>query len=203
MPSWPYPPARGWTADDLDHIGTEGPYGELDLLKRIELIDGALVIMSPQTAWHRALINLILRSLEEQAPRDLAATSEMDVKLGPRQRPVPDVLVITAEAAANLARTFYDPAEVSLVIEVVSEESAIRDRERKPQLYAGAGIRYFWRIENSAGSPVAYTFELEPATGRYVPTGIFHDRIKVDTPFPIDIDVAPVGGAPTQDASRR
>lgn len=199
MPGWPYTPARGWTADDLDHIGTEGPYGELDLLKRVELIDGALVIMSPQTAWHRALLNLVLRSLEAQVPRDLAATSEMDVKLGSRQRPVPDVLVITATAASDLARTFYHPAEVRLAVEVVSEESAVRDRERKPQLYAGAGIRHFWRIENVDGRPVAYAFELEPATGRYVPTGIFHDRIKVAAPFPIDIDLTPVGGSPDQE----
>ena len=192
MPSWPYPPERGWTADDLDHLGSEGPYGELDLLKRVELIDGALVIMSPQTAWHRAVINLLVRSLEAQLPADLAATSEMDLKLGTRQRPVPDVLVITADAAADLTRTFYQPAGVRLVVEVVSAESAVRDRERKPQLYAKAGIGCFWRIENTDGKPVAYTFELEPATGCYVPTGIFHDRINVTTPFPADIDLRPI-----------
>lgn len=192
MPSWPYPPARGWTADDLDHVGSEGPYGELDVLKRVELIDGALVIMSPQTAWHRAVINLLVRSLETQVPADLAATSEMDVKLGTRQRPVPDVLVITAAAATELSRTYYDPAEVRLVIEVVSDESAVRDRERKPQLYGKAGIGFFWRIENADGKPVAYTFELEPATACYVPTGIFHDRIKITAPFPVDIDLTSI-----------
>ena len=190
-PGWPYPPPGGWTADDLDRVGAEGPYGELDLLKRVELIDGALVIMSPQTAWHRTLIAAITRSLEAQVPANLAAISEMDIRLGPRQRVVPDVLVITAEAAADLSRTFYEPAEVRLVVEVVSEESEVRDRERKPQLYAAAGIPHFWRIENLDGKAVAYVFELEPATGRYVPTGIFHDRISVTHPFPIDCDLTP------------
>ena len=193
MPTWPYPPARGWMADDLDHVGTEGPYGELDLLKRIELVDGTLVVMSPQTAWHRAVIDLLTHSLQAQAPADLAATSEMDVKLGPRQRPVPDVLVITAAAAADLTRTFYDPDEVRLVAEVVPEESAVRDRERKPQLYAKAGIPWFWRIENADGRPVAYTFELDPATASYGPTGIFHDRIRTDAPFDIDVDLTTIG----------
>jgi Uma2 family endonuclease len=88
-----------------------------------------------------------------------------------------------------LARTCYEPSEVRLVVEVVSEESAIRDRERKPQLYAGAGIGHFWRIENLDGDPVAYTFELEPATSRYVPTGICHQRIQLTDPFPLDIDL--------------
>jgi Uma2 family endonuclease len=180
-------------ADDLDHVGTEGPYGELDLLKRIELVDGTLVVMSPQTAWHRAVIGLVVRSLVAQAPAGLAATSEMDVKLGPRQRPVPDVLVITAAAAADLTRTFYSPIEVRLVVEVVSEESAVRDRERKPQLYARAGIPFFWRIENADGRPVAYTFELDRATAAYGPTGIFHGRIRTDAPFPVDVDLTTIG----------
>jgi Uma2 family endonuclease len=180
-------------AEDLDHLGTDGPYGELDLLKRIELVDGTLVVMSPQSAWHRAVINLVVQALEAQSPPSLAVTSEMDVKLGPRQRPVPDVLVITAAAAADLTRTFYDPAEVRLVAEVVSEESVVRDRERKPQLYARSGIPCFWRIENVDGRAVAYTFELEPATVTYAPTGIFHGRIKADVPFAIDVDLAAIG----------
>jgi Uma2 family endonuclease len=188
-PTWPYPPADGWTADDLDHIGAEGPYGELDLLKRVELVDGALVITSPWTAWHRAVIDVLVRSLEAQAPPGLAVTSEMDVRLGPRQRPVPDVLVITAEAAADLRRTFYHPGEVRLAVEVVSEESAVRDRERKPQLYARAGIPCFWRIENADGRPVAYTFERDPATGSYAPTGIFHGCIKANLPFRAEVDL--------------
>ena len=79
---------------------------------------------------------------------------------------------------------------------MVSEESAVRDRERKPQLYAAAGIPYFWRIENADGSPVAYTFELEPATGAYVAIGICHDRIKAAVPFPVDIDITPIAGRP-------
>jgi len=189
MSTWPYPPVRGWSADDLDHIGAEGPYGELDLLKHVELVDGALVIVSPQTAWHRAMIRLLARSLEEQAPSDLACTTEMDVKLGPRQRPVPDVLVITSDSALDLTRTCYAPNEVRLAVEVVSEESQVRDRERKPQLYAKAGIPFFWRVENVDGRPVVYTFELDPATQGYSPTGIFHEKLTTSTPFPISIDL--------------
>jgi len=96
---------------------------ELDLLKRVELIDGALVIMSPQTAWNRAVIMLFARELAEQAPPHLKATSEMDIKLSERQRPVPDVLVISQEASEDFTRTCYLPREISLVAEVVSEES--------------------------------------------------------------------------------
>ena len=38
---------------------------------------------------------------------------------------------------------------------------------------------------------VVYTFELLPE-GTYAPTGAFHSRIKLDRPFPIDIEVPEV-----------
>ncbi|WP_308441895.1 hypothetical protein [Planotetraspora phitsanulokensis] len=44
---WPTPPPRGWTADDLDHLPSEGPNGEPDFFKHVELIDGALLFASP------------------------------------------------------------------------------------------------------------------------------------------------------------
>lgn len=40
---------------------------------------------------------------------------------------------------------------------------------------------------------VVYVYELDPATNRYVPVGIFHDRLKISVPFEIDIDLTAVG----------
>lgn len=37
-----------------------------------------------------------------------------------------------------------------------------------------------------------YVFELEPATRTYAVTGIHHDRLKTDVPFPVDIDLTAV-----------
>jgi Uma2 family endonuclease len=185
---WPYVPPDGWTAADLDHIDPDGPYSELDALKRIELIDGELVIMSPQTEFHRRVVHRMCDALERQASESLTATREMDVVLGLRQRPCPDVSVVTkSAAAADLNRTYYLPDDVVLVVEVVSKSSEIRDRETKPRRYAQAGIKHFWRVENSDGQPVVYVYELDPATATYALTGIFHDRLKTSVPFPVDI----------------
>ncbi|MET9065237.1 hypothetical protein [Streptosporangium sandarakinum] len=43
----PRPPAGGWTADDLDRLPDEGPNGEPDFFKHVELVNGELVFMSP------------------------------------------------------------------------------------------------------------------------------------------------------------
>lgn len=186
---WPYVPPDGWTAADLDQLSLDGPYGELDALKRIELIDGDLIVMSPQTEFHRRVVERLRDGLAGQAPAEWTATREMDVVLGERQRPCPDVSVVTASAAVDLDRTYYLPADVALVVEVVSKSSEIRDRETKPRRYAEAGIRHFWRVENDGGRPVAYVYELDPATRTYTLTGIFHDQLTVPVPFTIALDL--------------
>ncbi|MBA8923819.1 Uma2 family endonuclease [Kutzneria viridogrisea] len=182
-------PPDGWTAADLDQLSLDGPYGELDALKRIELIDGDLIVMSPQTEFHRRVVERLRDALAGQAPVEWTATREMDVVLGERQRPCPDVSVVTTAAAADLDRTFYLPADTALVVEVVSKSSEIRDRETKPRRYAEAGIRHFWRVENDGGRPVAYVYELDPATHTYTLTGIFHNQLTVPVPFAITLDL--------------
>ncbi|GAA0353938.1 Uma2 family endonuclease [Actinoallomurus spadix] len=186
---WPSPPPWGWTADDMDHLPPEGPNGEPDFFQHVELIDGALVFMSPQKRFHDYVIHGLRVSLSAQVPPHLFTLSEMDVKLGHRMRPCPDVLVIDAAAADDLDRTFYTPDEVHLVVEVVSPESEERDRKLKPARYAEAGIAHFWRVEDDGGRPVVYVYELDPATRTYAVTGIHHGKLSVPVPFPIDIDL--------------
>jgi Uma2 family endonuclease len=154
-----------------------------------ELIDGALVFMSPQKRFHERVIHGLRVSLNAQTPDRLFALGQRDVKLGHRLRPCPDVLVTDTAAADDDGRTFYTPDEVHLVIEVVSPESEERDRKMKPPRYAEAGIAHFWRVEESDGAPVVYVYELDPATRAFALTGIHHGRIKVPVPFPIDIDL--------------
>ncbi|PSL53509.1 putative restriction endonuclease [Saccharothrix carnea] len=119
-------------------------------------------------------------------PEGFTAVREMDVVLGERHRPCPDVSVVK-RAPRDLDRTYYEPDDVLLVVEVVSKSSEIRDRETKPRRYAQAGIKHFWRVENSDGQPVVYVYELDPATATYALTGIFHDRLETNVPFPVDV----------------
>lgn len=186
---WPSPPPWGWTADDLDRLPSDGPNGEPDFFKHVELIDGALVFMSPQRRFHERIIRGLTNSLNAQVPDHLTALMQMDVKLGQRMRPCPDVLVIDAAAAGDDSRTYYEPSEVHLVVEVVSPESEERDRKLKPPRYAEAGIPHFWRVEEHDGGAVVYVYELDPATKAYAVTGIHHGKFDVSVPFSIEIDL--------------
>lgn len=184
LPDWVFPPPEGFTAADLDHIP--------DLPAHTELIDGSLVFVSPQASFHTRFLFLLERALRDFAPEDLRVRREMSVILGPRQRPEPDMIVIRAAAEQSHDQTAYAAADVVLAVEVVSPDSEERDRKRKPQLYAEAGIPHFWRVENQSGRPTVYVYELDPATKSYALTGIHHDRLKLTIPFEIDIDLTEV-----------
>lgn len=178
---WPVPPPCGITAHDLDLIP--------GLPHHVELIDGALVFAGPQSLFHTCALTVLQRGLAQQVPERLRVLRRMSVILAPRQRPDPDLAVVTTAADRGLDQTYYPADSVSLVAEVVSPDSEIRDRERKPQLYAQAGIAHFWRVEREGGDPVVHVHRLDPATGSYTATGIHRTRLNLDVPFHIDIDL--------------
>lgn len=182
--NYPVPPPGGWTADDLDRLP--------NLPRRTELIDGSLVFMSPQTKFHMRTMRLLENALLDQAPDDLDVFREFSIRLNKRNRPEPDVLVVPLGADTGPKDTWLRPEDVILAVEVVSEESEDRDREVKPRKYAAAGVRYFWRVEQNEGLPVVYVYELDPALRAYVATGIHHNKLKLDVPFPIEIDLTAI-----------
>jgi Uma2 family endonuclease len=180
LPSWMYPPRdSGWEADDLDLLPPDAP-------RHIELLDGALIFnMSPRRSWHDRVIRRLTAALEAAAPEGWTVEAQMTVKLNRRSRPEPDV--VAAAVPYDPDRTRFLPAEAVLVVEVVSAESEDRDRRYKPGLYAEAGIRNLWRIEDEQGLPAVHTYELDATTGGYVATGVHRDRLRVRVPFPVDV----------------
>ncbi|WP_406184231.1 Uma2 family endonuclease [Streptomyces sp. NBC_01006] len=182
--SWPIPPAGGWTADDLDTLPNLPPH--------TELIDGSLIFVSPQTRFHVRAVSFFERQLSALAPDGLDVLRKFTIDIDRRNRPEPDVIVVPAEDDEDPDQTRLPAESVRLAIEVVSPESISRDRETKPVKYARANIPHFWRVENQDGRAVVYVFEREPATGSYTSTGIFHDRLKVSVPFPIDLDLTEI-----------
>ncbi|AGJ56638.1 Uma2 family endonuclease [[Kitasatospora] papulosa] len=183
-PRWAVPPVGGWTADDLDTLPNLPPH--------TELIDGSLVFVSPQTLFHRRAVDFFNWQLQSLAPPELEAVREFTIDVDFQNRPEPDVVVVRADAVESLRQTRFPASSVLLAVEVVSDESVTRDRETKPVKYARARIPHYWRVENQDGRAVVYVFELEPATGAYTSTGIFHDRMKVSTPFPVDLDLTAI-----------
>lgn len=121
----------------------------------------------------------------------------MSVKLDARNRPEPDVNVVPETANTGPHQTWYEREDMLLAVEVVAADTLERDREVKPRKYAAAGVPHFWRVEEDGEQGlIAYVYERDPATKRYVITGIFRDSLKVTAPFGIDIDLTAINRRP-------
>lgn len=190
LPQWFIPPLHGFRSADLDRMP--------NLPSHAQLIDGSLVIRTPQSSFHSCMITLLDDALLRAVPRHLEVIREMTVTLTDQQRPEPDLMVVRRAEVDDLDQVTFDPADVFLVVEVVDGDSAIRDRVRKPQLYAEAGIPHLWRIEydwpddDGRGNFTAYTYELDPAIRSYASTGIHHNRLKTSIPIDIDVDLTEI-----------
>ncbi|MFI6323159.1 Uma2 family endonuclease [Nonomuraea sp. NPDC050556] len=180
LPDWVFPPPGGFTAESLDHLP--------DLPAHTELIDGSLVFVSPQRAFHSTILFVLQKELVKSVPPGFRVRREMSIILDSSQRPEPDLIILRPETEINRDTTSFSAKDVLLVVEVVSPESAVRDRKRKPQLYAEAGIPHFWRIEDT----VVHVYELDAPNPVYAVTGIHHDRLKLSVPFDLDIDLTEV-----------
>ncbi len=104
---------------------------------------------------------------------------------------IPDVVVTTSPSAEV---TVYPAAQVLLVAEVVSPSSEVFDCGLKPQLYAGAGIPHYLRVDlNVPGAPVVVAGEL---AGRAYTERAREGRggAGPGAPFPFELDPAALHG---------
>lgn len=179
------PPVAGYTAGGLDW--TPG------LPSHTELVDGSLVTASPQRLFHAKAASLLEMGLRRCAPIDrFRIRRDMCVMIGLRQRPEPDIIVVHADADIGPDATWYPTGAVVLAVEVVSPDSQERDRWRKPQLYARAGIPHYWRMEEVSQRPALHVYELDPASHRYALIGIYHEEVNRGLPFDIQIDLTQI-----------
>jgi Uma2 family endonuclease len=108
--------------------------------ERIELIDGALVRMSPigppHAAVTTALAELLIRALVDQA----CVRIQFPFAAGDLSEPEPDLAVVP------LGDYYADhPARAHLIVEV-AESSLPRDRGRKARLYAESHVPEYWVV---------------------------------------------------------
>ncbi|TDB86838.1 Uma2 family endonuclease [Actinomadura sp. KC216] len=185
----PLPAGDTWTRAEFEALPE-------DLPVRVSLIHGELVVSPRPRPIHQRIARRLATRIEEAAPGGWQVDTDVDVLLDDDETEAveiaPDVVVYSTD---------HDPYErpipadlVSLVVEVVSPSTKRKDRRSHPELYAEAGIRHFWRVETDQTAPAfaIYTYEIDDATGRYVATGVHHDRVSVTSPFDLDIELKPV-----------
>jgi Uma2 family endonuclease len=112
--------------------------------------DGEVIFLSPASFGHQKIVcflaTLLHLFLEERDMGEvLTAPFSMWLPVSKRVRE-PDILVVLKENLDRIKKNFlYGPAD--LVIEIVSEDSMLRDRGTKFAEYELDGVKEYWLID--------------------------------------------------------
>lgn len=125
-----------WTREQYYRMGEIGLFED----KRVELIEGEVMEMSPIYSPHATSVTLAREVLLEIFAKGWLVREEKPLSLGNDSEVEPDIALVEGKA-----RDFKDshPEKAALLIEV-ADSSLSYDRNQKASLYAKAGIQDYW-----------------------------------------------------------
>lgn len=177
MPLSPLDRPGEWTFDDLVLLPDDG--------RRWEVVDGALLQVTPPTRLHDVVSKRLAFQLHGQLPGEWEVEHEFGLRLGSDGR-VPDVGIARKDAPFRRDDVGLSSEHVLLLAEVVSTGSRKNDRFFKPIEYAQAGVAHYWRVETD---PEIFVVTHELVDGSYQQTGVLRGSREVTAPFDLVIDV--------------
>lgn len=125
--------ARYW---QLVRDGTIGPDD------RVELLDGVIVAMSPQSPSHAGVVRKLTQWLAAAVGTRGSLQVQLPLDLGDTTVPEPDVALVSGRPEDYMTA---HPTTALLVVEV-ADSSLLQDRLTKAPLYAAAGVPEYWLV---------------------------------------------------------
>jgi len=112
-----------------------------------EWVDGEVVMYSPASKRHQNIADFLLKVMGTYVEsHDLGMVISAPFQMKLERGREPDLLFVASEHLGRLEETYLDgPAD--LVVEIVSPESAGRDRGEKLYEYARGGVPEYWLID--------------------------------------------------------
>ncbi|SFS33505.1 Uma2 family endonuclease [Saccharopolyspora flava] len=184
LPDWMVLPPGGLSAAEYEALPEEA-------CRRIEIVDGAIVVTPAPRRLHQTIARRLANELEHAAGPEFAVDTDIDLRL--RDVPLlnrrPDVVLYDATLPDDVV---LRPQHVALVVEVMSPGSVTADQTDKPAEYAAAGIEHFWRIESEPQDDrklTVFRYRLDPTTRAYVSAGVDTADIAVSTPVTLKVEL--------------
>lgn len=169
----------GWTADDM-HLLEDFPDGY-----RYEASEGVLEVTPPPEDFHEDVADFLQMHLVPQALPDWRIRIQLSVRTSTGWR-IPDLAALRSGTRATRSYT-RRPADIGLVVEVVSASSRRRDRVVKREEYADVGIPYYWLVEQE---PDLMIVAHELREGSYVEAArLTAGTAELPAPFPAVVDL--------------
>jgi Uma2 family endonuclease len=132
------PSPRRWTKDEFYQMAELGLFWG----QKPELIDGEIMVMSPQKALHYVSTLKTSNVLTELIGPNVHVRMQGPLDLGLHSEPEPDVAVVEGKPEDYIE---HHPLLTLLLVEI-SETTLQSDRTRKASLYARARITDYWIV---------------------------------------------------------
>jgi Uma2 family endonuclease len=184
LPDWMDLPPGGLSAEEYEALPP-------DICRRIEVVDGAIIVSAAPRRLHQGIGRRLANALEAACGPQLAVSTDVDLRL--RDVPLlnrrPDAVVYDGSLPDDAV---LRPQHCVLVVEVMSPGSVTTDQTDKPAEYAAAGIANYWRVEHDPAetSLSVFCYRLDPTTGTYASAGVHSGKIAVTEPVAVTIDLA-------------
>jgi Uma2 family endonuclease len=153
------PSPRRFNVEEYYRMGEAGIFAPDE---RVELIEGAIIQMSPIGSRHAAAVTRTGRWFDRRVGDRATMRTQNPVRLSPHSEPEPDVALVRPRAD-DYATAHPEPADVFLIIEV-ADTTVAYDQDTKLPLYAAAGIPEVW-IANLRRDQI--TAHRNPVNGAY------------------------------------
>ena len=138
------PRVRLWTRGEFYRMAELGLFDG----QRADLIEGEVMVLSPQNWPHASAVDRVAEALRLALPAGLWVRAQLPLNLGTSSDPESDVSVVPGRRS-----DYTDHPTTAVLIVEVSDSSLDYDRTRKASLYSRAGIADYW-IVNLVGHQV-------------------------------------------------
>jgi Uma2 family endonuclease len=161
---------------------------ELDEARRWELVEGGIAITPRPRPLHQVVSFNLAQLIRTALPASLAVLLEVEVTVEARFPPTvrdPDLVVVNRSVVdRNPVRV--DPADVVLIVEIVSPGSRRTDRVMKAYEYAKASIEHYWIVDLDADPDERFLAHVL-REGTYQRVGALDgDRVRTEEPLALD-----------------
>lgn len=133
-----------WTRQQYENMVTSGIFHPEE---RLELIDGYIIDMAPQSSFHAATVQLAENALRSAFGTAYTVRVQMPLALDDNSEPEPDIAVVVGGPRDYLQE---HPSTAVLIVEV-ADASLVHDRGAKKALYARNGIQEYWIVNLKDG----------------------------------------------------
>ncbi len=127
---------RRWTCDEYYKMAELGFFDG----KRVELIEGEIIEMSPMNKPHATAVRIILEVLRKTFNQGYIVDSQLPMSFSKQSEPEPDIAVVKGGIRDFM---ISHPKTAELIVEV-SDSTLRLDRTKKAALYAQNKIQDYW-----------------------------------------------------------